>query len=86
LPTYWAGQINDGVVIGLVNTDNVSTTLSVTFSDVPGLLNSSSWAWKECYTGQTGVGTSVSMSLDTHDMAVFKVTKASGDTNTTSFV
>ena len=69
---YWAGQLSDGVVIGLVAASGAAT-LSVNFKDVPGL-GSQSYSWKELYTGKTGSGTSISFSLSTHDMAVVKVT------------
>lgn len=49
--------------------------MAVNFSDVPGL-GAGSWAWTELYSGRNGTGTSVSQRLDTHDMAVFKVTRA----------
>ncbi len=74
LYSYWAGQLSDGVALGLVAT-NGSTTLSVKFSDVPGL-GSGEWNWVEYYSGKTGTGTAVSVSLGEHDMAVYKVTKS----------
>ncbi|KAK3945714.1 glycoside hydrolase superfamily [Diplogelasinospora grovesii] len=73
---YWAGPLSDGVVIGLVAA-NVSQTLSVSFSDVPGL-GAGTFNWVEYYyTGRSGSGTSVSFSLGSHDMAVVKVTNPS---------
>ncbi|KAH6850401.1 glycoside hydrolase superfamily [Chaetomium sp. MPI-CAGE-AT-0009] len=68
---YYAGPLSDGVVVGLVAADGAET-LTVNFSDVPGL-GEGSFAWTELYSGRTGTGTSVSQELDTHDMAVFKV-------------
>lgn len=50
------------------------------FSDVPGL-GSGSFSWTELYSGRTGSGTSVSATLGSHDIAVFKVIK-SGTTTT----
>ena len=75
LATFWAGSLSDGVVVGLVNT-NDATTIDVNFSDVPGL-GAGTWAWTELYTGTSGTGSSVSIALDTHDMAVIKVTTSS---------
>lgn len=46
---------------------NGAATLSVDFTDVPGL-GSGPYSWKELYTGKTGYGTSVSATLVTHDM------------------
>ena len=74
---YWAGPLTDGVAVGLVAADG-ARTLSVNFADVPGL-GSGTWNWVEYYTGKTGSGTSVSFSLSSHDMAVLKVTKPSGN-------
>lgn len=48
--------------------------MTVNFNDVPGLGNGT-FAWTELYSGRNGTGTSVSQKLDTHDMAVFKVTR-----------
>lgn len=73
---YWAGPLSDGVAIGLVAA-NGAATLTANFADVPGL-GSGSYAWTEFYSGQTGVGSSVSATLQSHDMAVFKVTKSGG--------
>ena len=70
---YYAGPLSDGVVVGLVAADGAET-LAVNFSDVPGL-GAGSFAWTELYSGRNGTGTSVSQSLSTHDMAVFKVTR-----------
>jgi hypothetical protein len=72
---YWAGPLSDGVVVGLIAA-NVSQTLSVSFSDVPGL-GAGTFSWVEHYTGRSGSGTSVSFSLGSHDMAVVKVTNPS---------
>ncbi|KAI3321477.1 glycoside hydrolase family 27 protein [Xylariaceae sp. AK1471] len=71
---YWAGTLSDGVVIGLVAPDGAET-LSVNFSDVPGL-GSGTFKWTELFSGKTGSGTSVSASLAAHDMAAYKVTRA----------
>ena len=79
---YWSGQISTGYVIGLV-ASNGAATLSVNFSDVPGL-GAGTYSWKECYTGTTGTGTSVSATLVAHDMAIFKVSKPGGSVSTTS--
>ncbi|KAH6627708.1 glycoside hydrolase superfamily [Chaetomium tenue] len=68
---YFAGPLSDGVVVGLVAADGAAT-LSVNFSDVPGL-GEGSFEWTELYSGKTGTGTSVSQQLGAHDMAVFKV-------------
>ena len=70
---YWAGPLSDGVVVALV-APNGAQTYSVNFSDVPGL-GSGTFSWTELYSGRTGSGTSVSASLQQHDIAVFKVTK-----------
>lgn len=70
---YYAGPLSDGVVVGLVAADRAET-LTVNFSDVPGL-GAGSFAWTELYSGRNGTGTSVSQRLDTHDMAVFRVTR-----------
>jgi alpha-galactosidase len=71
---YWAGPLSDGVVIGLVAPDGAET-VSVNFSDVPGL-GSGTFKWTELFSGATGTGTSVSAKLAAHDMAAYKVTKA----------
>ncbi|KFZ07191.1 hypothetical protein V501_06690 [Pseudogymnoascus sp. VKM F-4519 (FW-2642)] len=68
---YWAGPLSDGVVVGLVAPGG-DQTLSVNFSDVPGL-GEGTFSWTELYSGNTGSGTSVSVSLGAHDIAVFKV-------------
>ncbi|KAI1839902.1 hypothetical protein JX265_013659 [Neoarthrinium moseri] len=70
---YWAGKLSDGVVIGLVASDGAET-LSVNFADVPDL-GSGAYNWIELFTGSTGSGTSVAASLDSHDMAIYKVTR-----------
>lgn len=46
---------------------NGAATLSINFSDVPGL-GAGTFAWKELYTGVTGSGTGVSATLVAHDM------------------
>ncbi|KAK3318968.1 alpha-galactosidase [Apodospora peruviana] len=72
---YWAGPLSDGsVVLGLV-TANGATTLSVNFADVPGL-GAGTFSWTELFSGKTGSGTSVSASLSSHDMAMYKVSKS----------
>ncbi|KAI8633669.1 glycoside hydrolase family 27 protein [Xylariaceae sp. FL1651] len=71
---YWAGPLSDGVVIGLVAPDGAET-VSVNFSDVPGL-GSGTFKWTELFSGNTGTGTSVSANLAQHDMAAYKVTKS----------
>ncbi|KAM3072581.1 hypothetical protein ACMFMG_009374 [Clarireedia jacksonii] len=71
---YWSGKISTGYVIGLVASTGAAT-LSVNFSDVPGL-GAGTYSWKECYTNATGTGTSVSATLTAHDMAIFKVYKS----------
>ena len=70
--------------MGLV-ASNGAATLSVNFSDVPGL-GAGTYSWKECYTGVTGTGTSVSATLVANDMAIFKVAKSGGSVTTTSSV
>lgn len=79
---YWAGQLSDGYVIGLVAV-NGAATLSVSFSSVPGL-GAGPYSWTELYTGASGSGTSVSATLTTHDMAVFKVSTGGAVVGTTS--
>ncbi|KAL2063644.1 hypothetical protein VTL71DRAFT_5449 [Oculimacula yallundae] len=69
---YWAGPLSDGVVVGIVAA-NGAGTFNVNFKDVPGL-GTGSYNWKELYSGKTGTGTSVSTTLQNHDMAVYKVT------------
>lgn len=71
---YWAGPLQDGVVVGLCAGTSAGT-YRVNFADVPGL-GQGEFAWKEMYTGQTGRGTSVSFDIGLHDMRVIKVTKA----------
>lgn len=73
---YWAGPLSDGVVVALV-APNGAQSLSVNFADVPGL-GSGSWSWTELLSGQTGSGSSVSASLGSHDVAVYRVTKSGG--------
>ena len=85
LATYWAGALSDGVVIGLVNSNSGTSSISVSFSSVPGL-GSGTYYWTEFYTGNTGSGTSVTVSLGTHDMAVIKVTTTETGTSSTSKV
>ncbi|KFZ20203.1 hypothetical protein V502_03269, partial [Pseudogymnoascus sp. VKM F-4520 (FW-2644)] len=79
---YWAGPLSDGVVVGLVAPDGAQT-LSVNFSDVPGL-TSGTFSWTELYSGRTGSGTSVSASLGEHDIAVFKVVSSGSATSAPS--
>lgn len=71
---HWSGKISTGYVIGLV-ASNGAATLSVNFSEVPGL-GAGMYSWKECYKNATGTGTSVSATLGAHDMAIFKVDKS----------
>jgi alpha-galactosidase len=49
-----------------------AATLSVNFKDVPGL-GSSSYSWKELYTGANGTSNNISFKLSSHDIAVVKV-------------
>jgi len=79
---YWAGPLSDGVVIGLV-ASNGAATLTVNFANVPNL-GSGTYSWKECYSGKTGSGTSVSATLGSHDMAIFHVYKTGGVPGTTA--
>lgn len=79
---YWAGPLSDGVVIGLV-ASNGAATLSVNFADVPNL-GSGTYSWKECYSGTTGTGSSVSATLGSHDMAIYHVYKSGGVPSTTT--
>ncbi|KAH8743981.1 glycoside hydrolase superfamily [Diaporthe sp. PMI_573] len=72
---YWSGKISTGYVIGLV-ASNGAATLSVNFADIPGL-GAGTYSWRELYTNATGTGTSVSATLTSHDMAIFKVNKSS---------
>ncbi|CZT43086.1 related to alpha-galactosidase precursor [Rhynchosporium secalis] len=69
---FWAGPLSDGVVVGIVAASG-ARTFNVNFKDVPGL-GSGTFKWHEMYSGQTGTGTSVSISLPNHDMAVYKIT------------
>lgn len=79
---FWAGPLSDGVVVALV-APNSAQTLSVNFADVPGL-GSGTWSWKELLSGKTGSGASVSASLSSHDVAVYKVTKSGGSSGGSS--
>lgn len=79
---FWAGTLSDGVVVALV-APNGAQTLSVNFADVPGL-GSGTWSWKELLSGKTGSGASVSASLSSHDVAVYKVTKSGGSSGGSS--
>jgi Alpha galactosidase A/Alpha galactosidase C-terminal beta sandwich domain len=79
---YWSGVLSDGYVIGLVAA-NGAATLSVSFSDVPGL-GAGTYSWTEAYTGATGTGTSVSATLALHDMAIFHVKKSGTVASSTS--
>ena len=72
---YWAGELQDGVAIGLCAGTSAGN-YSVNFADVPGLGGSGPYSWEEMYTGQTGNGASVSFTIALHDMRVLKVTKA----------
>lgn len=69
---YWSGKLSDGYIVGLVNVNRTSTTLSVSLGDVPGIWPGT-YAWEELYSGRKGQSDSVSAKLDGHDMAVFKV-------------
>lgn len=79
---YWAGQLSDGVVVALVAPSGAQT-LSVNFSDVPGL-GSGTFSWTELYSGHTGSGASVSASLGAHDIAIFKVIRGGSQTSVPS--
>ncbi|KAK4097066.1 glycoside hydrolase family 27 protein [Parathielavia hyrcaniae] len=68
---YWAGELVDGVVIGLC-AGMVAGRYGVEFRDVPGL-GRKSYEWKEMYTGQTGRGSGVAFDIGLHDMRVVKV-------------
>ncbi|KAF7893437.1 uncharacterized protein EAF02_000975 [Botrytis sinoallii] len=70
---YWAGPLSDGVVVGIVAA-NGALNYNVALSSVPGL-GSGTWSWTEFYSGKKGSGTSISGSLASHDMAVYKITK-----------
>ncbi|KFZ04060.1 hypothetical protein V502_10442 [Pseudogymnoascus sp. VKM F-4520 (FW-2644)] len=76
---YWAGALSDGVVVALVAPDGAQT-LSVNFSDVPGL-GSGTFSWTELYSGHTGSGVSVSANLGAHDIAIFKVVHGGSQTS-----
>lgn len=73
LHPYCSGQLDDGYVIGLVAVNDGLNILSVSFADVPGL-GLGDFNWKELYTGQCGRGRMVNFTLQSHDMAVLKVT------------
>ena len=79
---FWAGPLSDGVVVALV-APNGAQTLSVNFADVPGL-GSGTWSWTELLSGKKGSGASVSASLSSHDVAVYKVTKSGGSSGGSS--
>lgn len=70
---FFAGPLSDGVVVGLVAADGAET-LTVNFSDVPGL-GPGTFSWTELYSGRTGTGMTASADLENHDMAVFKVVR-----------
>lgn len=73
---YWAGELSDGVVIGLVAGTSAGR-YGVDFKDVPGLGGAGkTYSWREMYTGQTGNSTNVSFDIGLHDIRVVKVTKA----------
>ncbi|KAK4183865.1 family 27 putative glycoside hydrolase [Podospora australis] len=75
---YWAGPLSDGVVIGLV-AGTAAGNYKVDFKDVPGLKGqTTTYAWKEMYTGQSGTGTGVAFDIGLHDMRVVKVTTTTG--------
>ncbi|PQE14057.1 hypothetical protein CJF30_00006887 [Rutstroemia sp. NJR-2017a BBW] len=81
---YWAGPLSDGVVVGIVAA-NGALNYNVALSSVPGL-GSGTWSWTEFYSGKTGSGSSISGSLGSHDMAIYKITKTGGSGTTTSVV
>jgi len=68
---FFHGPLIDGIVLGLVAADGAET-LSVDFADVPGL-GAGEYSWTELYSGRLGRGSSVSVKLDAHDMAVYKI-------------
>lgn len=78
---YWAGTLSDGIVIGIVAA-NGAGTFNVNFADVPGL-EQETYGWKELYSGKSGSGTGISVTLGAHDMAIYKVNK-SGTVSTTT--
>jgi alpha-galactosidase len=61
--------------VGLVAADGAAT-LSFNFADVPGL-GAGSWKWTEVFSGTSGTGTNISAQIASHDMRVYKITKAS---------
>jgi alpha-galactosidase len=71
---YYYGPLTEGVVVGLVAADGAET-LTANFAEVPGL-GEGNFAWTELYSGANGTGTSVTAKLANHDMAVYKVVKA----------
>jgi alpha-galactosidase len=71
---YWAGELQDGVAIGLC-AGTAAGTYSLNFADVPGLGGMGECHWEEMYTGQKGIGTNVSFTIALHDMRVLKVTR-----------
>lgn len=79
---YWSGKLSDGYVVAIVAVSNAGS-YTVKFSDVPGL-GSGSYNWREAYTGSTGSGTSVTVTLVLHDIAIFKVTTGNGNPTTTT--
>jgi alpha-galactosidase len=79
---YWSGVLSDGYVVALVAA-NGAATLTVNFSDVPGL-GAGTYSWTEAYTGASGTGTSVSATLALHDMAIFTVKKSGTSATTTA--
>jgi hypothetical protein len=79
---YWSGVLSDGYVVALVAA-NGAATLTVNFSDVPGL-GAGTYSWTEAYTGASGTGTSVSATLALHDMAIFTVKKSGTSVTTTA--
>lgn len=79
---YWAGPLSNGVAIGLIATTSAKT-FTVSLSQVPGL-GTGSYSWKAAYSGNTGSGTSISVSLAQHDMEVFIVYTSSVVTTSTS--
>ncbi|MBE3041441.1 hypothetical protein IMZ48_02435 [Candidatus Bathyarchaeota archaeon] len=74
VPTYWAGELSDGVVVAFSGA-GAGGTFSVDFADVPGL-EAGSYNWKELHSGEEGSGESISFDVALDDLAVFKVTSA----------